>query len=399
MGTTRLSHANSRPPIRRYDADKSRGKKALLTTKKKIGVGTWNVRTLHQQGSLEILLNQMKKFDWEVLGISETHWTDSGEFIYQGYKILCSSNKSVHRQGVALILNKTAQSALLGYNPVSQRIMSARFQMKAGAITIIQVYAPNTADPEGEVDEFYDQLQTVVNKTNKNDLLIVMGDLNAKVGSDRTNWENVLGNYGYGSQNGRGEKLLNFCAANNLSVTNTMFKQRKQNRQWTWESPDQKTHNMIDYILINEKYKHCVTNARSFPSADVGSDHQLVLANLRLKFKINKKINYPKHYDVFRLKDPQVRANYEVEIGGRFAPLLDMPDTDTQTVWEEVKTAFAETSEKILGNRKAKKSKPWINCLSNPCGGGWCEETMTGYRCHYSVETGVTVDLQDLQRR
>ena len=49
---------------------------ALLTTKEKIGIGTWNVRTLYQEGNLEILLNQMEKFDWEVLGISETHWTD-----------------------------------------------------------------------------------------------------------------------------------------------------------------------------------------------------------------------------------------------------------------------------------------------------------------------------------
>ena len=78
-------------------------------------------------------------------------------------------------------------------------------------------------------------------------------------------------------------------------------------------------------------------------------------------YKTKRKPNYPKQYDVFRLKDPQIKSNCEVEIGGRFAPLLSLPDTDTLTMWEEVKTAFSETSKKILGSRKANPNKPWIS--------------------------------------
>ena len=109
----------------------------------------------------------MQKFRWEILGLAETHWTESGEFTIDGYKILSSGNLSVRRKGVGLILNKVAQSALLGYNPISPRMISARFQTKTGAITIIQVYAPNTADSETCVDEFYDQLLRETDKTPK----------------------------------------------------------------------------------------------------------------------------------------------------------------------------------------------------------------------------------------
>ncbi|XP_072017134.1 uncharacterized protein [Amphiura filiformis] len=140
-----------------------------------------------------------------------------------------------------------------------------------------------------------------------------------------------------------------------------MFKQKKDSRQWTWESPDQKTHNKIDYIIISNRWKTSVTNARSFPSADVGSDHQLVITNIRLKFHAKKKPNYPKQYDIFRLKSPEHRKNYEVEIGGRFAPLLEQPDTNTETTWEGIKTAFNETSKKVLGFKKGHKEKPWIS--------------------------------------
>ncbi|XP_072017004.1 craniofacial development protein 2-like [Amphiura filiformis] len=181
-----------------------------------------------------------------------------------------------------------------------------------------KVYAPNTADSEEMVEEFYDLLQTTIKKTKKNDILLVMGDLNAKVG---------------------------------------LFKQKKDSRQWTRESPDQKTHNKVDYIIISNRWKTSVSNARSFPSADVGSDHQLVITNIRLKFHAKKKPNYPKQYDIFRLKSPEHRKNYEVEIGGRVAQLLEQPDTDTETMWEGIKTAFNETSKKVLGYKKRSQRK------------------------------------------
>ena len=72
-----------------------------------------------------------------------------------------------------------------------------------------------------------------------------------------------------------------------------MFRQGKESRQWTWESPDQKTHNKIDYIMVNNKYKQCVTNARSFPSADVGSDHQLVFSQPSSKIQDKKETKLP----------------------------------------------------------------------------------------------------------
>ena len=86
-----------------------------------------------------------------------------------------------------------------------------------------------------------------------------------------------------------------------------------------------------------------------------------MLANLRLKFKAVKK--YTKQYEILKLNNPQIRKNYEVEIGGRFAPLLSLQDTDVdvETTWSDVKKAFDETSKEILGYRIPKQDKPWIS--------------------------------------
>ena len=164
------------------------------------------------------------------MGISETHWCDSGELRKDGYLFLCSGNDSIHREGVAIILNKTAQRSLIGYNPISERIISVRLRTQIGVTTIVQVYAPTTASSEEEITKFYDQLQRQIDTTPSQDILIIMGDFNAKVGTDWESWNGVLGKFGLGDANERGERLLNFCALNDLCITNTFFKQKKNLR-------------------------------------------------------------------------------------------------------------------------------------------------------------------------
>ena len=112
-----------------------------------------------QTGKLEILINQMETLKWDILGVSETHWIDSGEFTFEGHKILFSGRNTIYRAGVALILKKDAQNALLVYNPISPLMITAA--------TIIQVYVPNITDPETEGENFYDKLQEEVTKIKK----------------------------------------------------------------------------------------------------------------------------------------------------------------------------------------------------------------------------------------
>ena len=88
-----------------------------------------------------------------------------------------------------------------------------------------------------------------------------------------------------GEENERGERLLNFCLVNSLRIMNTAFYQRKASRKWTWESPDGKTKNMIDFILANRRWQTNVSMCRTFTKPDVGSDHQLVMAGIRIKLK------------------------------------------------------------------------------------------------------------------
>ena len=127
--------------------------------------------------------------------------------------------------------------------------ISVRFQGKPINITVIQVYAPTTNAEEAEVELFYEDLQDLLKLTAKRDVLFIIGDWNAKVGSRET--PGVTGKFGLGVWNEAGQRLIEFCQENTLVIANTLFQQHKS-RLYTWTSPKGQHGNQIDYIVCNQ---------------------------------------------------------------------------------------------------------------------------------------------------
>ena len=128
------------------------------------------------------------------------------------------------------------------WEPVSHRIIRARFYSRFTKTTIIQCYSPTEDADDEDKDEFYTQLQGVLLAVPKHDILLVMGDLNAKVGSDNIGFEHCIGKHGLGTRNDNGERFLDFCMENDLVIGGTIFKHKDIHKQ-TWNSPDGVTHN------------------------------------------------------------------------------------------------------------------------------------------------------------
>ena len=121
-------------------------------------IGTWNVRSMNQ-GKLEMLKQEMARLKVDILGFSELKWTGMGEFNSDDHYISCCGQKSLGRNGVAIMVNKRDRNAVLGWNLKNDRIISVRFQDKPFNITVIQAYAPNSNAEKAEVERFYKDLQ------------------------------------------------------------------------------------------------------------------------------------------------------------------------------------------------------------------------------------------------
>ena len=127
-------------------------------------------------------------------------------------------------------------------------MISVHFQGKPFNITVIQVYALTSNVVETEVEQFYEDLQDLLELTPKKDTLFITGDWNSKVGSQET--PGVTGKFGLGVQSEAGQKLIEFCQENALIIANTFFRQRKK-RLYIWTSPDGQHRNQIYYILCS----------------------------------------------------------------------------------------------------------------------------------------------------
>ena len=114
-------------------------------------------------------------------------------------------------------------------------MISLHFQGKPFNIMVIQAYAPTSNDEKAEVEQFYEDLQDLLELTPKKDVLFIIGDCNAKVGSQET--LGVTGKFGLGVQNEAGQLLREFCQENALVIANTLFQQHKR-KFYTWTSPD-----------------------------------------------------------------------------------------------------------------------------------------------------------------
>ena len=138
------------------------------------------------QGKLEVVKQKMARVNVGILGISKLKWTTTGEFNSDDHYISCCRQESLRRNGVAIMVNKRVRNAVLGYNLKNDRMISVCFQGKPFNITVIQVYAVTSNTEEAEVEWFYEDLQDLLELTPKKDVLFIIGDWNAKVGSQET---------------------------------------------------------------------------------------------------------------------------------------------------------------------------------------------------------------------
>jgi len=216
----------------------------------------------------------------------------------------------------------------------------------------VQVYAPTADSTDEEIEEFYEGLEKVLDDLPKKDIKIITGDWNAKVGSDNSGWEKVMGRYGYGDQNDRGERLLEFATRNNFFVCNTRF-QQKESRKWTWMAPDGKHTNMIDLVLIDRRWKSSIRNCRTYQGADISSDHSLVLCKLLVRLRGSQVKTAPRpQNNTEALNRPDIRQAFADELGRRLDEQLGDEIKDLDERVSKLNTAIQEAMKATIPAEK-----------------------------------------------
>ena len=177
----------------------------------------------------------------------------------------------------------------------------------------------------------------------------------------------VCGPYCNVETNERGLRHLEFATFNNLVLTNTLGPY-KLSRRWARLSPGGKHYNQTDYILVKKRFRigANIHRTKSFPGADIGSDHDLKMMTFRVRLKKARKPNQPRlRFDPEKVWDPDVACTFQAPIGEKFAPLIALRDEDMgiDTMITTYNTAVTDATREILGKEHRRKTKMFSTSL------------------------------------
>ncbi|XP_067130454.1 craniofacial development protein 2-like [Centruroides vittatus] len=286
-----------------------------LASKNSPKIATWNVRSLLKAGKLANVLQEIKRIN--ILGLSETKWPGTKKFTSKDHHVFCSGGEENTKQmyGVAFAVHKQLANKVTSFTPISELIALLQLAGNKINLNLLQVYAPTADKDDQEIELFYDQLSNTLKPLKKHDITVILGDFNAKV--DQGKLQNIVGEHGLGTRNERGDRLIQFCQEAKCSIANTWFKLPPR-RLYTWTSPQDSDNNIvrnqINYILINTRYKSSVLKAKTYPGADISSDHNPVTATLRLKLRSAKRTSTTKRIDLEKLKNNTIRQQLQLHL-------------------------------------------------------------------------------------
>ena len=331
-----------------------------LKNSNKLKISTWNVNTLYQAGKLANVEREMRRLRVDVMGLCEVRWVGAGMVDLSDGGCIIYSCGEEHKYRVGVMLSNQVTKCLAGFYAISERVLLVRIKGKPFDVCIIQVYAPTCDHSEEAVVEFYCDIMKAKQQCKPHDVTLVMGDLNAKLGQGREG--DMVGPYGLGERNERGDTWAEWCEENEQVVLNTWFRQPPR-RLWTWMSPGDRYRNQIDYITINRRFRRAVTKARTYPGADCNTDHTLLSVDVRVTLKKPKKKQSKPKINIKILEDKEIQNIYSVSVRNKYKALRDHSVEDVvnaEQQFENFKISIEESNRSLLPKAVRRAKKTWM---------------------------------------
>ena len=254
-------------------------------------VATVNVRRFASGARFDEFISSLDGLRCDVVGVSETKRKglactaiQSTPWIYYNANDQNPARGDVG--GTGFFVHKSYLSAVKQFVSVSRRVSFLDIVIGVITVRLVQVYAPTSSSSDNDYDELLAQLGDILDnkhpsaKKSAPIRVIILGDFNAKLGKKEPG-DTVIGPHGYGTRNGRGDTLINFCTHFGLRAVDTFFP-IPLSKKWTWRSPDGSTKNKIDYVLVLDRHMNAVKNVVAYRYINYSTDHRL----LKIRIKV-----------------------------------------------------------------------------------------------------------------
>nr|VZI00951.1 unnamed protein product [Spirometra erinaceieuropaei] len=348
-------------------------------------LAAWNVRSLldnprsnRPERRTALVARELARCKVDIAALSETRFSEQGQLeeVGAGYTFFWSGRPKAERRdaGVAFAF----RNVIVGRLPclpkgINDRLMSLRLPLWSGGkfATIISAYAPPRSSPDAAArDKFYEGLNALLATVPKADKLIVLGDFNARVGTDDTAWKGVLGPQGLRGPNDNGLLLLRTCAEHRLILTNTFFCLPEREKA-TWRHPRSRQWHLLVYVLVRRRDQPDVLVKKAIAGADGWTDHRPVISKLRIRLQPRRRPQGkrpPGKVNVALMSLPAHHLHFSNELAQRLdnLPIAAADDAaaaenaSVENRWRQLRDRVQATALAVLG-RALRQHQDWFD--------------------------------------
>ncbi|BHF57806.1 hypothetical protein SprV_0100075200 [Sparganum proliferum] len=348
-------------------------------------LAAWNVRSLldnprsnRPERRTALVARELARYKVDIAALRETRFSEQGQLEEVGadYTFFWSGRPRTERRdaGVAFAI----RNDIVGRLPclpqgINDRLMSLRLPLRRGGkfATIISAYAPPMTSPDAARDKFYEDLHALLTTVSKADKLIVLGDFNARVGTDHTAWRGVLGPHGLRGSNDNGLLLLRTCAEHRLILTNTFFCLPEREKA-TWRHPRSRQWHLLDYVLVRRRDQRDVLVTKAIAGADGWTDHRLVISKMRIRLQPRRRPQGkrpPGKLNVALLSLPAHHLHFSTELAQRLdnlpiaaaaAAAAAAENASVENRWCQLRDTVQSTALAVLG-RAPRQHQDWFD--------------------------------------
>ena len=325
-------------------------------------LATWNVRSLLRPGALRQLTQALRTAKLDITAIQETRWPGKDLMTSSDYKFYYSGKNDGPREfGTGFMVFGRARNAVIGFNPVDERMCTLRIRGKFFNYTLINVHAPTEEKQIEDKDIFYEKLVRVYDEAPKRDIKIILGDLNAKVGREPM-YRPTIGKYSlHETSNDNGLRIIDFAISRNMVVSSTYF-EHKNIHKATWLSPDGITKNQIDHLLIDGRHCSDVLDVKSCRGPNVDSDHYLVKAVVRAKVSTgHNRQPASEKWDVEKFVNEEIKQQFVVKLEERIISEMGSEQLNINDKWNQIRHNVECTAAETIGKRTGRKRNHWFD--------------------------------------
>nr|VZI44919.1 unnamed protein product [Spirometra erinaceieuropaei] len=320
-----------------------------------------------------LVARELARYKVDIAALSETRFSEQGQMeeVGAGYTFFWSGRPRAERRdaGVAFAI----RTDIVGRLPclpqgINDRLMSLRLPHWGGKFaTIISAYAPTMTNPDAVRDKFYEDLHALLATVSKADKLIVLGDFNARVGTDHTAWRGVLGPHGLRGSNDNDLLLLRTCAEHRLMLTNTFFCLPEREKA-TWRHPRSRQWHLLDYVLVRRRDQRDVLVTKAIVGADGWTDHRLVISKMRIRLQPRRRPEGkrpPGNLNVALLSLPAHLLHFNNELAQRLdnlpiAAAAAAENASVENRWCQLRDTVQSTALAVLG-RAPRQHQDWFD--------------------------------------